>query len=257
MDTAKFIAFEGGDGAGKTTQAGRLHDWLRAQSISCKLVREPGGTDLGDHLRKYLKSSQPLTPEAELLLFAAARVELVTSQIRPALEAGQVVLADRFSASTVAYQGYGRGIDLGLITALNGFATQGIKPNVIFLLDLEPAVGLRRTINRQLGFSGGLAPLRRDDEGRRFEDLALEFHEKARQGFLGQARANPEHWVVIDGARPAEEVSEEVARHVQRRLGLLRAAAHPNPGNGELVQQQLGLLPQLGANHHPDKPAAS
>ncbi len=237
MDTARFIAFEGGEGAGKTTQAGRLHDWLRAQSIPCEPVREPGGTDLGEYLRDYLKSSRPLTPEAELLLFAAARVELVTRQIRPALDAGQVVLADRFSASTVAYQGYGRGIDPGLITALNGFATRGIRPDVIFLLDLEPAVGLRRTTGHQMAFSvdaaGGLAPLRRNDEGRRFEELALEFHERARQGFLAQAQANPERWVIIDGARPVEEISEEVARHVQRRLGLLRAAVHPNPGNGD------------------------
>ena len=219
-----FVSFEGGEGAGKTTQAGRLHDRLQQLDIPCDLVREPGGTTLGEYLRDYLKSERPLTPEAELLLFEAARVELVTNRIRPALEAGNIVIADRFSASTVAYQGYGREIDLGVITALNGFATTGISPDIIFLLDLAPAEGLKRTVGHQMAFSvdavGGLAPLHRNDEGRRFEDLALAFHEKARQGFLAQAQANPERWVVIDGARPVEEVSAEVWRHIQERLEL-------------------------------------
>ena len=224
MDAPIFIAFEGGEGAGKTTQAGLLHDRLQQLDIPCDLVREPGGTTLGEYLRDYLKSERPLTPEAELLLFEAARVELVINRVRPALEFGKIVIADRFSASTVAYQGHGRGIDLGVIASLNGFATLGIRPDITILLDLAPAVGLKRTVGHQMAFSvdaaGGLAPLHRNDEGRRFEDLALLFHEKARQGFQAQARQNPERWVVIDGARPVEEVSAEVWRHVQERLGL-------------------------------------
>lgn len=220
-----FIAFEGGEGAGKTTQAGRLHGRLQERAIPCELVREPGGTILGEYLRDYLKSSRPLTPEAELLLFEAARVELITRRITPALDAGKVVIADRFAASTVAYQGYGRGIDLGVIASLNGFATRRVSPDVIFLLDLEPAVGLSRTAGHQMAFfedpAGILAPLRRNAEGRRFEDLAPGFHRKARQGFLSQAQASPERWVIIDGARPVEEISKEVERQVRQRLGPL------------------------------------
>ncbi len=220
-----FVSFEGGEGAGKTTQAGLLRDRLRRwdPARACDLVREPGGTTLGEYLRGYLKSEQPLTSEAELLLFAAARAELATNRIRPTLAAGGLVIADRFAASTVAYQGYGRGIDLEVIAALNGFATGGISPDLTFLLDLAPAEGLKRAFGHQMAFSvdaaGGLAPLRRNDEGRRFEDLALAFHEKARRGFLAQAEANPEHWIVIDGALSVEEIGEEVWQRVRRRLG--------------------------------------
>ena len=219
-----FVSFEGGEGAGKTTQAGLLLDRLSGLPIPCDLVREPGGTTLGEYLRDYLKSDRPLTPEAELFLFEAARVELVTNRIRPALAAGGVVIADRFSASTVAYQGHGRGIDLDVIAPLNAYATGGISPDLTFLLDLEPAVGLKRTVGHQMAFfedlAGCLAPLHRNDEGRRYEDLVLEFHEKVRRGFLTQADNDPERWVVIDAARPIEEVSEEVGRHVRERLGL-------------------------------------
>ena len=223
-----FIAFEGGEGTGKTTQSGILVDKLRALSRPCELVREPGDTVLGEYLREYLKSERPLTPEAELLLFEASRVELIVNRIRPSLDSGNTVIADRFSASTIAYQGNGRGIDLGVITALNAFATQGISPDLMFLLDMKPADALNRTEGRQMAFTvettgapgglGGLTPLHRTDEGRRFEDLSLEFHEKVRQGFLVQARADPEIWVVIDAARPVPEVGNEVWRQVRQRL---------------------------------------
>ena len=228
-----FISFEGGEGAGKTTQAGLLHSRLCDLEIPCDLVREPGGTTLGEYLRNYLKSDQPLTPEAELLLFEAARVELVANRIHPALNAGKTVIADRFSDSTVAYQGYGRGIDLGVITPLNGFATLGLSPDLVFLLDVAPEVGLRRTVGHQMAFwedaAGQLAPLNRNNEGRRFEDLELAFHHKVQKGFLAQAKASPERWVVIDGARPVEEVSGEVWRHVRQRLGLAEEAKQPSP----------------------------
>ena len=223
MADSLFIAFEGGEGAGKTTQARLLYDALQRLGRPVELAREPGGTDLGEYLRDYLKSERPLTPEAELLLFAAARVELAVNRIKPALAAGNIVIADRFAGSTVAYQGYGRGLDLGVIAALNGFATVGCRPDLILLLDVEPTVGLSRTVGHQTAFVenflGDLIPLRRNAEGRRFEDLALEFHERVRQGFREQAAQSPERWAVIDAAPSIEQVWAQVWSKVKERLG--------------------------------------
>ena len=217
-----FIAFEGGEGAGKTTQAGLLQERLKQLDIPCDLFREPGGTELGEYLRTYLKSDRPLSSEAELLLFEAARVELMVNRVRPSLESGRVVIADRFSASTVAYQGHGRGLDLDFITFLNGFATLDIRPNVIFLLDLEPIEGLKRIEGYQMAFvsdlTGDLYTPDRNEEGRRFEDLSLEFHNKVRQGFIFQAQVNTRRWKLINAARSKEEVSEDVWRHVEKQL---------------------------------------
>lgn len=222
MADSLFIAFEGGEGAGKTTQARLLYDALQRLGQPVELAREPGGTDLGEYLRDYLKSERPLTPEAELLLFAAARVELAVNRIKPALAAGNIVIADRFAGSTVAYQGYGRGLDLGVIAALNGFATVGCRPDLILLLDVEPTVGLSRTVGHQTAFVenflGDLIPLRRNAEGRRFEDLALEFHERVRQGFREQADKSPERWAVIDAAPSIEQVWAQVWGKVKERL---------------------------------------
>ncbi len=237
-----FIAFEGGEGAGKTTQAALLRERLEDLSLPCGLFREPGGTELGEYLRSYLKSERPLSPEAELLLFEAARVELVGDRIIPALESGKIVIADRFSGSTVAYQGHGRGIDSEAIASLNDFATRGIRPNLTFLLDLPPEEGLRRTTEHQMAFSldpaGGLAPLNRTEEGTRFEDLDLEFHRRAREGFLEQAGAEPEHWWVIDAGQPVDSVRREVWRLVEPHLAPILAsrgsAPEAEPPQGEL-----------------------
>lgn len=222
MAASLFIAFEGGEGAGKTTQAGLLHAALQELDYPARLLREPGGSVLGEYLRDYLKSARPLTPEAELLLFAAARVELAVNRIKPALAGGGIVIADRFAASTVAYQGYGRGLDLSLIAALNAFATQGRPPDLIFLLDVAPTLGLRRTGGQQTAFDenrfGELTPLHRNAEGRRFEDLALDFHERVRQGFRAQAHADPERWAVIDAALPIAAVQQQVWNKVMERL---------------------------------------
>ena len=220
-----FISFEGGEGGGKTTQAQALHQRLWDKGIQAALVHEPGTTPLGRYLRDYLKSKQSLTIEAELLLFEAARAELVTTEVRPALDRGITVIADRFEASTVAYQGYARGIDRGVIDGLNDFATGGVLPHITFLLDIDPAEGLRRVGHPQLSL--GLMPdeeaevVRQDVEGqRRFEDQPLAFHTRVRRGFFEQARANPARWVIVDAARSEEEVGKEVWRHISERLGL-------------------------------------
>ena len=218
-----FVSFEGGEGGGKTTQAQALHQRLWENGIQAALVHEPGTTPLGRHLRDYLTSKQPLTREAELLLFEAARAELVAREVKPALDRGITVIADRFEASTIAYQGYARGIDRGIIEGLNEFATGGVLPDITLLLDLDPAEGLRRVGHPQLSL--GLMPDeetavgRQDVEGqRRFEDQPLAFHARVRRGFTDLAQANPDRWVIVDASRSEEEVGAEVWRHVLRRL---------------------------------------
>ena len=147
MADGLFIVFEGGEGSGKSTQAERLYRRL-SEERSALLVREPGTTPLGLHLRDYLKSGRPLTPESELLLFAAARAQLVADQIRPSLERGITVISDRFSGSTVAYQGYGRAGRRDVIDYLNNYATSGLNPDVTYLLDIDPEEGLHRVGKR-------------------------------------------------------------------------------------------------------------
>lgn len=226
MSGAIFVCFEGVEGSGKTSQAELLHARLWAEGIQATLVREPGSTPLGRHLRDYLKSRQPLSKEAELLLFEAARAELVHSEIRPSLAKGLTVIADRFGASSLAYQGYGRKIDLAVIEYLNRFATQGLDPAITFLLDLDPAAGLRRVGEPQMVLplypDSTAQPVRPDVAGhRRFEDQPLAFHQRIRQGYLALARANQEGWVIIDAALPSSEIEVEVWDHVSRRLGRL------------------------------------
>jgi dTMP kinase len=188
-------------------------------------VHEPGSTPLGTHLREYLLSKRPLSKEAELLLFEAARAQLVNEEIRPQLDQGVTIIADRFEASTVAYQGYGRRIDLDVVYRLNSFATQGILPDVSFLLDIDPAEGLRRVGHPQLTLpldpTEDSRPGRQDVQGqRRFEDQPLQFHNRVRKGFLEIAHENPERWVMIDASKAQEKVSDEIWRHVLERLEL-------------------------------------
>lgn len=200
-----FIAFEGGDGAGKSTQAQRLHARLASENRAAILLREPGSTELGDYLRAYLVDGRPLSTLAELLLFEAARTELMNSVIVPSLAAGTTVIADRFAGSTVAYQGYGRGINLERIEWLNDFATAGRYPDLTILLDIDPDAALSRVERRQLEL--GLNP---GDIANRFEDEALRFHRAVRSGFLDEAKRNPGQWLTIDASRPADEIAEQV-----------------------------------------------
>ena len=219
MTTPLFISFEGGEGAGKSTQARLLHDRFWAEGMRATLVHEPGTTPLGEYLRTYLKSSQPLTKEAELLLFEAARAELVNQRIESSLKAGFHVIADRFEASTIAYQGYGRSLDLEVIGYLNQFATGGRAPELTFLLDLDPAEGLRRVGSPQLSLDlnsdcPGLLPREEVEGQRRFEEETLEFHRRVRRGFLAQAEADKARWVVIEANIPEERIAHEVWQRV-------------------------------------------
>ncbi len=206
-----FIAFEGGDGAGKSTQAQRLYDRFASIGRDAVLLREPGSTELGDYLRAYLVDGRPLTPPAELLLFEASRVELMNTVIAPKLDAGAVVIVDRFAASTVAYQGHGRDLDLGRIKWLNDFATGGRYPDLTVLLDIDPIDAQYRV--RQRYAERGQNP---EAIANRFEDEALRFHRRVRKGFIEQARLNPERWLQIDASLSADDVASAVWDAVAR-----------------------------------------
>ena len=209
-----FIAFEGGDGAGKSTQSTLLESRLKRMGVRTTLLHEPGSTPVGDYLRQYLISGEPVSQIAELLMFEALRAELVARQITPALAEGVVVICDRFAGSTVAYQGYGRGIDLAAIDKLNDFATQGRYPDLTLLIDVDPLVGLERINSRllQLALPFGDAP-------DRFEDEELAFHDLVRRGFLLQAETNPQTWRHIEGNRTVDEVSATIWKEVYPFLG--------------------------------------
>lgn len=200
-----FIAFEGGEGAGKSTQARCLESSLCAQGYNAVLLREPGSTHLGDYLRAYLVNNEPIVPSAELLLFEASRAQLVEERIRPLLDDGAVVIADRFAGSTVAYQGHGRGIKLDRIRWLNDFATGRLYPDLTILLDVDPAIGLGRANRRQLQLA-----LPMSSAPDRFEDETSRFHENVRRGFLAQAETDAERWAVVDANRAIAEVSASV-----------------------------------------------
>lgn len=197
-----FITLEGGEGAGKSTVARALAARLKEEGYEVCLTQEPGGTELGRAIEGLLEGTQAPAPLAELLLFAADRAQHVVEVIAPALAAGRVVVCDRFADSTLAYQGYGRGLDLDLVRRLNEAATGGLRPDLTLLLDLPPEVGLARE-GEQLDVTGR-------------EPLA--FHERVREGFLALAKAEPELFVVIDGALALEEVAERAWAAVEERL---------------------------------------
>ncbi len=211
----RFITFEGGDGTGKTTQIKALESHLRGKGCSCVTTREPGGTSLGKLIRQVLLevSKQPIASPTELFLYLADRAQHVQEVILPAIEGGKIVLCDRYTDSTLAYQGYGRGIDLGLLRQLNEFANRAVKPDLTLLLDCPVMMGLSRTAQRQS--DAGSARSRED----RFEREKVEFHEKVRAGFLAMARAEPQRFRIIDASRSVEQVSREIQNIIDREMG--------------------------------------
>ena len=218
QERGQFIALEGGEGAGKSTQARMLLERLHREGRHAVLVHEPGATALGNHLREYLKSKQRIDPWAELLLFEASRAQLVAEIIRPGLESGITVVSDRFAASSIAYQGYGRRIGERDVRTLNDLATRGLHPDLNVLLDIEPGEGLGRTRPAQLVLGESEEKERRQDtdDTRRFEDQPMRFHQRVRQGYLAQVKADPGRWAVIDAAQSPEAVHEAIWAAVQR-----------------------------------------
>lgn len=201
-----FLTLEGPEGGGKSTQAHLLADHLQALGHDLLFTREPGGTDIGDQIRKVIMSLENvrMSPQAEFLLFSASRAQVVREVIRPHLEAGGVVLSDRFGDSSLAYQGYGHGLDLQHLLAVTDFVTEGLVPDLTLLLDLSAEVGLSR----------------RKQEGswNRLDDYDLEFHRRVRAGYLELARQDPARWVTIDASRLPEQVQAEIQAAVAERL---------------------------------------
>ena len=197
-----FITLEGGEGAGKSVQLNALAMHLRGQGRKVITTREPGGTPLGERLREILLSlDSELDPLAEAMLFAAARAELVTTVIKPALDRGDFVVCDRYSDSTVAYQGYASGVDLMSIGQLNQLSTGGLVSDLTVLLDLPVEEGLRR--------SGGTD---------RFEAEDAAFHERVRAGYLALAEHDSERWLVVDATQTPETVTETILERVATLL---------------------------------------
>lgn len=189
-----FIAFEGGEACGKSTQARRL-----AARLDAVLTREPGGTPVGEEVRALLlHADHPVSPSAEALLMAAARAQHVHEVIGPALDNGRHVVTDRFTASSLAYQGYGRGLPLNDVATLSRFATGGLEPDLYVLLDVSPEVAAER----------------RAREHDRVEAAGTEFHRRVRDGFLALAASDAERWLVVDGSRSVDEVEAAVASRV-------------------------------------------
>ncbi len=205
----KFITFEGPEGGGKSTHIRELAERLRAEGRTVLVTREPGGTPLAEKIRGLVrdKMDDPPVTRSEVLLFLAARAQLVSQVIRPALERGEWVLCDRFADSTFAYQGYGRGIDVGLLKDLNSFATEGLTPDLTILLDVPPEVSRARLAERQAATSTAAD---------RIEQAGAIFHRRLREGFLELARAEPERFAVIDSSGDRAAVSAAVLAAVRR-----------------------------------------
>jgi dTMP kinase len=204
-----FITFEGGEGCGKSTQSRLLLKKLEQQKIPAVLTHEPGGTALGNELRKALKRKRGsfISPQAELFLVAASRAQLVSEVIRPALEEGKVVICDRFTYSTLVYQGYGRGLELSFVETVNNIATGNLKSDLTILLDISPDQGLAR--KRSL----------RD----RFELEDLSFHRRVREGYLKMVAAESERWLVIDASLPKGKIAGIIWDRVSRLLSSFSA----------------------------------
>ncbi len=203
-----FISFEGIDGCGKTTQLELLRARLDSIGQTVVTTREPGGTALAEAVRDYLlHSKQALAARTELLLFGAARAQHVAEVIRPALKRGDVVLSDRFADSSLAYQGGGLGLEMEFIRRMNAFATDGLQPDVTFLLDIAPQLGWQRRMD--LGYED------------RIEQRGVDFQARVRAAFLEIAQAEPSRIVVIDGSLPASAVHERIFDVLQQR-GLVR-----------------------------------
>ena len=207
-----FITFEGIEGSGKTTQIQRLKKYLTQKGIPCKVTREPGGTPIGEKIRKILLNPdhREMVPATELLLYEAARTQHVKEVIKPLLEKGRVVLCDRFSDATLAYQGYGRKMDLKWIQRLNHLSSQGVRPDVTFLLDCPSDVGLKRAIQRN-------RTLKQEKE-ERFEREEIEFHRRVRKGYLAIARKEPRRVKVIGTRQGEEKVFEKIRKIIDNLL---------------------------------------
>ena len=198
-----FVTFEGPEGAGKSTVVREIADRIQALGLKCVVTREPGGGQIGPKIRQILLEGTSISPLTELFLFLADRSEHVNSVIRPALEGNNVVLCDRFADSTVVYQGYGRGIEIERLKELNQLACDGLRPDLVLLLDLPVEIGLSRI-----------------DSKDRLDREPIEFHQRVRQGFLKEAEQDPLRWHVIDARNEPDEVAKNCWKIINERLAV-------------------------------------
>jgi len=200
-----FITLEGPEGSGKSTQIKRLAKRLEEMGYSVITTREPGGTPIGDQIRQVLvrMENKELHPRTEILLFLAARAQLVEQVIKPALQDGKIILCDRYGDSTLAYQGYGHGLDLEQLRWMLDFATDHLKPDLTILLDLDVKTGLMRK--------------KAEDEWNRLDAYEALFHERVREGYLQLAREEPERWRIVDASQAIDAVQEDLFQDHSRR----------------------------------------
>ncbi len=206
-----FITFEGPDGSGKTTQIRLLCACLEAKGYPVYLTREPGGTAIGDRIRELLHNPANAEMQAttEILLYSASRAQLVAETIHPILAAGQTVLCDRYAESTLAYQGYGRQLDLQVLRIITTFATGGLRPDLIVYFDFPVEEGLRRKRR---------AYETENTEWNRLDQESIEFHQRVRQGYLRLAEEEPARWLIVDASQPVEAIQQAIRRAVLSRL---------------------------------------
>ncbi len=204
-----FITFEGPEGSGKSTQINLLVAWLQAMGRPVLQTREPGGTPIGDQVRQVLHDvdNVAMAAETEILLYSASRAQLVAALIRPKLEesAETLIISDRFYDSTLAYQGYGRGLDLSQLQAITHFATGGLKPDLTFFLDIDVVRGLARRVDN-------------DEEMNRLDLEAVEFHQRVRAGYQALMQEEPQRWVVVDADQPIDAVQATLRAQLVARL---------------------------------------
>lgn len=205
MKKGKFISFEGSEGSGKSTQAGLVYEYLKKKKIPVVLLREPGGVKISEAIRRLLLDvkNTDMTKESETLLYMASRAQLVEEVLKPALNEGKVVLCDRFLDSTIAYQGFGNGVDVGAIREIGKFATQKIGPGLTLLFDIETEKGLSRT----------------NAVKDRIELRSLKYHRRVRRGYLQLAKREPKRFRVIKVNKGKEEIFEIVREYVDAFLG--------------------------------------
>jgi dTMP kinase len=204
-----FITFEGPDGSGKTTQARLLVEYLQARGYPVIYTREPGGTEISEQIRQVILSTRnkAMQSQAEVLLFSAARAQIVAELIRPALVAGKIVICDRYADSTMAYQGYGLGLDLDALRAITRFATGGLVPALTFYVDVPAEIGLAR---------------RHRGETNRLDQKDVAYHTRVRIGYLELAKAEPQRYIVIDGTRTIDAVQQEIRARMLQELNARR-----------------------------------
>lgn len=203
-----LVSFEGIEGSGKTTQTRLLYDYLSRKGLNPVLTEEPGGTDIGRRIRRILLAPEHLImhPVTELLLYNASRCQLINEVIIPAMQSGRVVITDRFSDSTYAYQGWGRGLDRDIIDHIDRISTKGLKPDITFLVDVDVEVGLGRN--------------RRVNKLDRIELEEIGFHKRVRQGYLEISRLQPERIRVIDGSKGIEDIHHQVITAMEEILNI-------------------------------------